>query len=45
VEVPQIPAYHEYPSSGEIEPNPCPMSFTESTTVICAQVLETLEPS
>jgi len=29
---PQIPAYHEYPYEGEIDPLPSPKCFSESTT-------------
>ena len=31
----QIPAYHEYPPSGSIDPSPLPKFFIESVAVIC----------
>jgi hypothetical protein len=39
-----MPAYQEYPSSGEIEPKPLPISFSESTTVIRDRYFTLLYP-
>ena len=40
-----MPPYQEYPLSGELDPWPDPMSFTESVTVMRVRYFLLLKPS